>query len=72
MKFDLFESRIDESMLEWYRRRFGIPQEYLLHITNKKAYEPYVDAVKIVVYQDQLEGGLRFPLDPFLRYFLNR
>ena len=49
-----------------------IPLEYLLHTTDKKMHEPYVDAVKIVVYQDQLEGGLRFPLDPFMKLFLNR
>ena len=28
--------------------------------------------MKLVVYQDQLEGGLRFPLDLFVKLFLNR
>ena len=26
----------------------------------------------MVIYQDQLEGGLRFPLDPFVKLFFNR
>ena len=28
--------------------------------------------MKFIVYQDQLEGGLRFSLDPFVKLFLNR
>ena len=59
-------------MLEWFRRRFTIPIEYSLYTTDKKAHESYTDEVKLVVYQDQLEGGLRFPLDPFVKLFLNR
>ena len=31
-----------------------------------------MDEMKLVVYQDQLEGGLRFPLDLFVKLFLNR
>ena len=59
-------------MLEWFRRRFTIPIEYSLYTTDKKGHESYTDEVKLVVYQDQLEGGLRFPLDPFVKLFLNR
>ena len=43
-----------------------------LSVTDKKAHEPYTGFEKLVVYQDQLEGGLRFPLDPFVKLFLNR
>ena len=35
-------------------------------------HDPYTDDIKLVIYQDQLEGGLRFPLDPFVKLFLNR
>ena len=59
-------------MLEWFRHRFCIPSEYSLYITDKKAHEPYTNEVKLVVYQDQLDSGLRFPLDPFVKLFLNR
>ena len=72
MKFDIFKSRVDEGMLEWFRRRFTIPLEYSLYTTDKKAHEPYIEEVKLVIYQDQLEGVLRFPLDPFVKLFLNR
>ena len=66
VKSDDFESRVDEGMLEWFRRRFCIPSYYALSITDKKAYEPYTGFEKLVVYKDQIEGGLRFPLDPFV------
>ena len=72
VKSDIFESRVDEGMLEWFRGRFCIPFEYSLYITDKKAYEPYTDFKKLVVYQNQMKGGLRFPLDPFVKLFLNR
>ena len=72
VKSDVFESRVDEGMLEWFRQRFSIPSEYSLYVTDKKAHEPYTDESRLVVYQDQLEGGLRFPLHPFVKLFLNR
>ena len=31
--------------------------EYSFWVTNKKALEPYTGVEKLVVYQDQLEGG---------------
>ena len=37
VKSDIFESSIDEGMLEWFRQRFTIPIEYSLHTTDKKA-----------------------------------
>ena len=43
-----------------------------MSITDKKAHEPYTCFEKLVVYKDQMEGGLRFPLDPFVKLFLNR
>lgn len=43
-----------------------------MHTTDKRANEPYPDARKMVVYQDQLEGGLRFPINPVVKLFLNR
>ena len=72
MKSDIFESKVDEGILEWFRRRFRIFQEYSLYTTDKKVHEPYTDNIKLVVYQDQLKGGLRFSLDPFIKLFLNR
>ena len=72
VKSDIFESRVDDSMLEWFRRRFSISSDYTLSVTDKKVYEPYTSFEKLVVYQDQLEGGLRFSLDPFVKLFLNR
>ena len=65
MKSDIFKSKVDQGMLEWFRRRFDIPSEFILHTTKEKAHEPYADGKRIVVYQDQMESGLRFPLDPF-------
>ena len=59
-------------MLEWFRCRFNVPSEYVLSVTDKKAHEPYTDFEKLVVHKDQMEGGLRFPLDPFVKSFLNR
>ena len=41
VKFDIFESRVDEGMLEWFRQRFTIPSEYSLFVTDKKVHEPY-------------------------------
>ena len=72
VKYDVFESRVSEGDLDWFRRRFHIPAEYTLSVTNKKAHEPYTGFEKLVVYKDQMEGGLRFPLDPFVKLFLNR
>ena len=72
VKSDIFESRVDEGMLEWFKHRFSIPSDYTLSITDKKVHEPYTSFEKLVVYQDQMEGGLRFPLDPFVKLFLNR
>ena len=42
-----------------------------MSVTDKKAHEPYTDFEKLVVYKDQMEGGLRFSLDPFVKLFLN-
>ena len=72
MKSNIFESKVDEGILEWFRRRFTIPSEYSMYVTDKKAHEPYTDEVKFIVYQDQLESGLRFSLDPFVKLFLNK
>ena len=43
-----------------------------MYTTDEKTYEPYTNDIKLVVYQDQFKGGIRFPLDPFLKLFLNR
>ena len=43
-----------------------------MSVTDKKAHEPYTGFEKLVVYKDQMEGGLRFSLDPFVKLFLNR
>ena len=72
VKFNIFESRVDEGMLEQYRHKFDILKEYRLHTTDKKAHEPYLDGIKMVVYQDQMEGGLRFPLDPLVKLFFEQ
>ena len=72
VKSDVFESRVSEKDLEWFRRWFHIPADYTLSVTNKKAHEPYTGFEKLVVYMDQMDGGLRFPLDPFVKSFLNR
>ena len=72
LKFDVFESRVGEGELEWFRRRFCIPANYTLSVTDKKAHEPYTGFEKLVVYKDQMEGGLQFPLDLFIKFFLNR
>ena len=72
VKYDIFESKVDEGMLEWFRCRFNISLDYTLSVTHKKAHEPYIDFEKLVVYKDQMEGGLRFPLDLFVKLFLNR
>ena len=68
----MFESRVSEKDLEWFRRRFHISADYSLSVTDKKAHEPYTGFEKLVVYKDQMEGGLRFPLDPFVKLLLNR
>ena len=72
VKFDVFESRVNEKDLNMFRWRFHIPAEYTLSVTNKKAHEPYTGFEKLVVYKDQMEGGLRFSLNPFVKLFLNR
>ena len=72
VKSDIFESRVDEGMLEWFRSRFSISSNYTLSITDKKIHEPYTGFEKLVAYKDQMEGGLRFSLDPFVKLFLNR
>ena len=72
MKSDVFESRVGEGELEWFKRRFNIPADYTLSVTDKKTHEPYTGFEKLVVYKDQMEGGLRFPLDSFVKLFLNR
>ena len=72
VKSDVFESRVSEKDLQWFRRRFHIPADYILRVTDKKAHEPYSGFERLVVYKDQMEGGLRFPLDPFVKAFLNR
>ena len=72
VKYDIFESRVNEGMLEWFRSRFIIPSDYTLSITDKKAHEPYTDFEKLFVYKDQMEGRIKFPLDPFMKLFFNR
>ena len=72
VKSDVFESRVGKGELEWFRWRFSIPADYILNVTDKKAHEPYTGFEKLVVYKDQMEGGLRFSLDPFVKLFLNR
>ena len=52
MKSDIFESKVYEGMLEWFRHRFCIPSSYTLSVTDKKAHEPYTDFKKLVVYKD--------------------
>ena len=52
VKSDIFESRVDEGILEWFRSRFYIPSDYTLSVTDKKAYEPYTGFEKLVMYQD--------------------
>ena len=72
VKSDIFESRVGEGELEWFRWRFNIPSDYILSVTDKNAHEPYTSFETLVVYKDQMESGLRFPLDPFVKLFLNR
>ena len=72
VKSDVFESRVSEKDLVWFRRWFHIPVNYTLNVTDKKAHEPYTGFEKLVVYKYHLEGGLRFPLDHFVKSFLNR
>ena len=72
VKSDVFESRVSEKDLDWFRRRFHIPADYTLSVTDKKVHKPYTGFEKLVVYQDLLKGGLRFPLDLFVKLFLNR
>ena len=45
----------------------------MLHTVEKsfRAHEYFLDMVKMVVYANQLERGLRFPLDPFVKTFMN-
>ena len=50
VKSDIFDFRVDEEMLEWFRRRFCIPSKYVLSVTDKKAHEPYTGFEKLVVY----------------------
>ena len=52
VKSDVFESRVDEGMLEWFRHRFFIPSSYTLSVTDKKVHEPYTDFEKLVVCKD--------------------
>ena len=59
VKSDVFESRVSEKDLDLFRRRFHIPADYTFDVTNKKAHEPYTSFEKLVVYKDQMEGGLR-------------
>ena len=72
VKSDIFKSRVDEGMLDWFRHRICISSDYTLRVTDKKAHKPYTGFEKLVMYQDQLEGGLRFPLDLFVKLFLNK
>ena len=58
VKSNIFESRVDEGMLEWFRRRFSIPSDYILSVTDKKVHEPYTSFERLIVYQDQMKGGL--------------
>ena len=50
VKSDIFESRVDEGMLDWFRHRLCIPSDYTLSVTDKKAHEPYTTFEKLVVY----------------------
>ena len=52
VKSDVFESRVNEKDLDWFRRRFHIPADYTLRVTDKKAHEPYTGFEKLVVYKD--------------------
>ena len=52
VKSDVFESRVGEGELEWFRRWFYLPADYTLSVTDKKAYEPYTGFEKLVVYKD--------------------
>ena len=54
VKSDIFESIVDEGMLEWFRRRFSISFDYTLSVTDKKAHETYTGFEKLVVYQNQM------------------
>ena len=72
VKSNIFESIVSEKDLDCFRRRFHIPAEYTMSVTNKKAHEPYTGFEKLVVYKNQMKGGLRFTLDPFVKLFLNR
>ena len=52
VKSNIFESRVDKGMLEWFRHRLCIPSDYSLCVTDTKAHEPYTGFEKLVVYQD--------------------
>ena len=71
VKSDIFRSKVDKGMLDWFKRIFDIPSDYILHTTKDKAHDPCSSGKRVVVYQDQMEAGLRFPLDPFVKLFLN-
>ena len=58
MKSDMFESRVGEGDLEWFKRRFNISSDYTLSVNDKKAHELYTSFEKLVVYKDQMEGKI--------------
>ena len=61
VKSDVFESRVSEKDLRWFRRRFQIPADYTLRVTDKKAHEPYTGSERLVVYKDQMEVDFGSP-----------
>ena len=54
VKYDIFKSRVDEDMLKWYRRRYNIPQDFILHTVENsfRAHGPFLDWHKMVVYDN--------------------
>ena len=56
VKSDVFESRVSEGDLDWFRQRFHIPADYTLSVIDKKAHEPYTGFEKAGSLQE-LNGG---------------
>ena len=66
--------KLDKTVIQKCRKKYNVPAEFKFFqaIENVRAHHnPDREGKRdrIVIYLDQLEGGLRFPLDPFLILF---
>ena len=69
-----FAPSLSKGVIVKLRKKYNIPIEYKFfqatnHVRAHHNLERYKKRNRIVIYLDQLEGGLRFPLDPFLIFF---